>query len=574
MVESDQYDLVLTEDLGRIARRVHAHLLCELCVDHRVRLVALNDHVDTCEPGWEDRSIFSAWHHERANRDTSDRIKRTHRSRFEQGRCLPLLVFGYRKKGNGKCDDDVEKIPEAAPIYEEWFRRLDDGSSYSEVADWLNETGVSPGPYARNEEWDCQMVARTSHNWLLKGCRFRNKRKTRRNNTTGRYKSEKADSKDLLIRRVAHLAFFPAGYYDGVIAKVDARNAKYRRDGKGKPDPCQDRPKKRTRFPGQTIYCGICGRLYVFGGHGQRDHLMCEGAREYKCWNGITVDGPLAAKRISEAVFSEIQGLADFERVFLEIVGEEAGQFNAACDIRLQEVVRRLHAVQREIANVMEFIRKGDISERVRAELRRLEEEREKPLLCQKDELERLPSRRIVLPSIAEITDVAQVAFQALVAESFEFAKRVRELTGKIYVYPFRLCDGVPFVLRAKLRLQMADLVPDTPLREVLQWPGERVLKIDLFHMPERAALREKVIAGRQERDASGRKRTEREVADYLGITITAAQRAAVLDRLMKQRSLTDPYLLLLEPPNYPKLRRHLHPRYHFEPLPGHIPDW
>lgn len=85
LVESDQFDLVLTEDLGRIVRRIHAHLFCELCVDQRTRCVALNDDVDTCVPGWQDRSIFSAWHHERSNRDTSDRIKRSHHNRFEQG---------------------------------------------------------------------------------------------------------------------------------------------------------------------------------------------------------------------------------------------------------------------------------------------------------------------------------------------------------------------------------------------------------------------------------------------------------------------------------------------------------
>ena len=225
MVESDRYDLVLTEDLGRIIRRVYAHIFCEHCVDHRTRLFALNDHVDTLEPGWEDRSLFAAWHHERSNRDTNDRIKRIHRNRFEQGRSLSLPIFGYRKKPGVKTDDDLEKILDAVPIYEEWFRNLDNGQSYSEIADWLNESGIAPGPYARSSMWTCQMVTRTSHNWLLKGLRYRNKRKTRRINNPGHYKSERADPKDLLTRRVPHLAFFDEAYYDRVIGVADARNA-------------------------------------------------------------------------------------------------------------------------------------------------------------------------------------------------------------------------------------------------------------------------------------------------------------------------------------------------------------
>lgn len=56
LVETDQFDLVLTEDLGRILRRVHAHLFAELCVDFDTRLIARNDNIDTAQPGWEDRS--------------------------------------------------------------------------------------------------------------------------------------------------------------------------------------------------------------------------------------------------------------------------------------------------------------------------------------------------------------------------------------------------------------------------------------------------------------------------------------------------------------------------------------
>ena len=389
-----------------------------------------------------------------------------------------------------------------------------------------------------NTKWDGRMVARTSHNWLLKGIRFRNKRKTRRINQPGRYKSEKADPKELLLRRVPHLAFFDEAYYDRVIAKVDARNAKYRRNGNGTPDPCQDRPKKRTRFPGQTVYCGICGRLYVFGGTrptGPSDVRRCPGVqvleRHYLRW-------PFGHKEDLQGRPVRTSPAGRFRPSIPQLwsMRRPACWTHPATPVS-QEVNRELTTVQREIENVMKFIRGGDASERVRAELRQLED-REKLLLRQKDEIEGIPSQAIVIPSAAEIMEITANAFQDLAADSFEFAKRMRKLTGKIYVYPFRLCEGAPFVLRAKLRLRLAGLLPDKRVREALQKPLERVLKIDLFNMPQRVALREKVVAGRQEVDASGRKRTERDVAKSLGITITAAQRAAALDRLMKQQGL------------------------------------
>jgi site-specific DNA recombinase len=157
LVETRQFDFCITEDLGRIVRRIHAHLFCEHCVDHDVRLISINDSVDTAERGWQDRSIIAAWHHERSNRDTSDRIKRTHGSRFHQGGCLPLPIYGYHKKPHAEADDDLEKIPAAEPIYEEWFRRLDGGALYAEIADWLNEQNIAPGRYCRKSVWDGRM---------------------------------------------------------------------------------------------------------------------------------------------------------------------------------------------------------------------------------------------------------------------------------------------------------------------------------------------------------------------------------------------------------------------------------
>ncbi len=59
LVESCRFDLVVTEDLGRICRCVHAHFFCELCEDSETRMVALNDHVDTARPDWRLNSFFA-----------------------------------------------------------------------------------------------------------------------------------------------------------------------------------------------------------------------------------------------------------------------------------------------------------------------------------------------------------------------------------------------------------------------------------------------------------------------------------------------------------------------------------
>ncbi|SRR6266511_2004179 len=76
-VQTGTYDLVIAEDLGRIFRRIHAQLFCELCEDVGTRLVAINHHVDTERDDWRMHAFFATMRHEMYNADTAKRIRRT-----------------------------------------------------------------------------------------------------------------------------------------------------------------------------------------------------------------------------------------------------------------------------------------------------------------------------------------------------------------------------------------------------------------------------------------------------------------------------------------------------------------
>jgi DNA invertase Pin-like site-specific DNA recombinase len=58
LIESGTVDVVICEDLARICRRTRAYDLCELAVDNTVRLIALNDHVDTSRDDWHLNAFF------------------------------------------------------------------------------------------------------------------------------------------------------------------------------------------------------------------------------------------------------------------------------------------------------------------------------------------------------------------------------------------------------------------------------------------------------------------------------------------------------------------------------------
>ena len=130
-------------------------------------------------------------------------------------------------------------------------------------------------------------------------------------------------------------------------------------------------------------------------------------------------------------------------------------------------------------------------------------------------------------------------------------------------VRPFQLCDSKGSVLRAYLTLDLVPLVPDADVLEGRTAVLRRELVVDLFEPPQRVAYRERVMALRAEGV------TEKTIARKLGLSVSATQRAASLDRLMKQRGLADPYVPLTEPPSEQvRMRKHKHARYRFEPDP------
>lgn len=57
LIRSRVLDLLVVEDLGRLARSTEASRLCGLAVDHGVRVIAPNDCIDTADPNWEEDVI-------------------------------------------------------------------------------------------------------------------------------------------------------------------------------------------------------------------------------------------------------------------------------------------------------------------------------------------------------------------------------------------------------------------------------------------------------------------------------------------------------------------------------------
>ena len=563
-IDAGSLDLVVAEDLARLCRRNEAYTICEDAQDSETRLIAINDHIDTRRGDWQLGALISVYRHESYCRDTGKRIRRTLRNRFAQGGVVQSVIFGHIKPPGTQSDANLRKDEAAAPIYDAMFRMLEEGATYSEVADWLNAQGIRPGPACRADHWDAARVRGVVLNPILKGVRVRNRKMSQRVNKTGRSRSVDAPPEERLERLVPHLAFIEPGRYDRVVALLSRRNAKYSRKGAGRDDPRNGVSKKRTPFPGQHLTCGVCGRPYYFGGHGRKTHMMCSGSREYRCWNGVTVDGGLAAEKIAAAVLAEVAALPDFDPVFLGDLRAEAAALHAEDDRRMADVARREASIARAIDNLTLGIASMGPSPALLEKLRESESERDR-LAAERDKLERVPRVSPELPSLDEIRRLAAEAFADLTRSSAEAGRLLRRLLPRLEVRPYQSCDGGNPVLRAHLTLDLAPLVADALGLEGRAEVFQRELIIDLFDPPQRVAFRERVMALR------GEGLSERNVAAALGLTVTAAQASAALARRMSELGLDDPYIRLDGPPtDQERLRRHKHPQYRFEPLAGH----
>lgn len=563
LIRSQKVDLVIAEDLGRIARRMQASGFCELCEDHGVRLIALNDNIDTAQEDWRMSSFFASFRHEQYNRDTARRIRRSLRNRFNNGGVIQTVIFCYQKAKDCEKDEMLRKIPEMEPVVEEIFRRLEDDQSYSEVADWLNSQGVPTGNWCRRKTWTGAMVRRIVFNPILKGVRVRNRRISKRVNKTGRRKSVKAPPEELQTRLCPHLAFFAAERYDRLIRKLEVKNAPYTVGRNGKADPRLGRPKKRTVWPGQHVTCGVCGYPYVYGGHGKALNLMCSGAREYACWNGATFNGPEAAEKIAAAVLDAICNLPGYDETYESEVRAELERKSSTKQTRYAEFSARLASTERKHRNIIDAISESGGNSGLYDRLRQLEAEKGDWQDKLRD-LEREPNETARLPSIEELKLLASQAFQSLSRESPDFARLMKKLITTIVVDPYRPIDGGDVVLRARFTLTLVPLIPELKgLAMDSQLFRSREIIVDLFEPPQRIAFRERVVT------LIGRKMFQRDVGKELGITQPAVQNALKLNVLMQKMSTLDPYVLVTEPPDDSnRFRRHKHPRYHFSPKP------
>jgi site-specific DNA recombinase len=556
---SGKFDIFIFDDLSRLIRGGEATRLLGVGVDHGVRTISIADGIDTVDENWEVDSLNACSENVAHNQRTSMRIKQKTMNRFKKtGATSRRRVFGYIVPPGAKSYDDWQKDPGAEPYILEGARILRTTLNGAAVADYFRRNHVPVGPYARRGKWDSTMALRFFRNTILKGMPQRGLMTSVKHHGTGK-RSSKKNPNGPNFYAAPHLAFFAAEEFDSLVEALRAANANRRRKKIDGIDPRENVPRKRTIFPGQMVDCGICGRQFVISGG---RHLMCSGAHAYSCWNAASFAASLAADRIAVAICDAIDEFHGFDEEFLARIQEESQKLDSGRDLKLRSLSAEFVTLERQIAHLLNFIKGGDSSSTVRSELQALERDRNRVSL----ELEKIrtdPSSAAIIPHADEVKRLAGKSFQSLAHDSYEFANAMRRLIGRITVFPYRLCDGGHIVLRARFQLNLAGMLEDDCLKEVLRAPLERTVCVDLFEYPQRVACLAQMLELRQTM-------SECKAAERLKITVTTTQKAAAMHRRMRALGLADPYMPVLGPTDdFGRIRRFRHSRYRFEPLPG-----
>ena len=567
LIRSGLYDLVIMEDAGRMVRGAAAVGLWGIAADKRTRCIAPHDGCDTNDPTWEVDLMSACGDHVSHCAHTSRRIKNKQMNRFKRnGGAIPLLVYGYIKPEGAKFYSELQKNDAATPILHEGLDILKKTKSWTAVADYLNRNSVPTGPHCRKDEWNGVMVRRIYHNPLLKGTPQRGARHTEKHNQTGRRISI-VNPAGPTYRSEPHLAHFDAAELDSVLAEVDAHHAALGRR-KGSADARVPNNRKRSRFPGQCATCWYCGRELVWGGNGIRDHLMCNGSRQYLCWNSIGLNGLIASQRTLEAITRELVQLDVFDDQFTELV--QRAEAEREHDHRhWQDIQAAESKLQQEKVRLSAAILQSEPHPFLNQLLTDLEN-RERELARRRQVLENQSRQRPQLPlNGAELRAQFEEVSRDLAHHTFRFGDLLRSLVPEFHFYLVRRIDGDQLLPRAKITLSLGGIVRDIDRAPDLQEFLTREITIDMFDPPPHERIREEVV--RQSADGI----QPPDIAASLNTDPETVERALKLDRMMRERDLTSPYELVTEPPAPEvnrKMKRSRNERYSFRMREGYEP--
>jgi DNA invertase Pin-like site-specific DNA recombinase len=231
-IRTRRWDLLLVEDSSRLFRHETAcGDLIEKAVDQGIRVIAINDDVDTAEEDWEDPLHESTRHHARTNRYTAKRIKRKLMALWGMGAAVGHLRPGYLRKATnpdaeerrkkGPFFDEVD--PRWAPVVYGAYERITIGDPPWRVGQGLTEQGLPKASKAASNTWTAKDVIALIKNPVYRGVEVYRAKIVRKHYGSGEHRLVPNNPKEILTREMSHLRLVPDWLWYDANQKIKKR---------------------------------------------------------------------------------------------------------------------------------------------------------------------------------------------------------------------------------------------------------------------------------------------------------------------------------------------------------------
>ena len=487
LIETRQFDLVILFDLSKAARLPQwMHHMIDLCIDCETRFISLGDGIDTADEHWETAAGAAAITHGTHNAYTRRRIKAKGDWAFKNGGQVTKVPAGFRKLSQEEADSAqfgpkglrIVKTPEFTPVVRRMRDMVLSGETYEAIARWLNEEGVSKGPFAKSNSWKGKRVSAYLRQPLLHGERQRSKYQTVRLRASNGVKRSINDKP--MVMKYEELAHLTKAEHEELLAEMDRRIADHPRTRRAEVGP-KGRARSRTYWPGQQMTCGVCGSPFYWRGAVGLQCSNCGNPEDAGCWNHVQPNAALVRRHIRDILLDLLR--TDADRAMSALRDAALAEFDRL-NRRENQEAERLEAKAAKLrgskANLAKAIAAGG---QIR-ELLALMQEAETELKHVEKQLAKAESQSVAHPALPEPDEVEEHLpgiLDHLLTKSYEFAALLRRVIPRFVIEPWQMVDSCRPVARARVTFSFGALEDPRPPREYEPRAGDFSVTLDLF---------------------------------------------------------------------------------------------
>lgn len=295
-IEAQKINCVLVKDLSRFGRDYidTGHYLERWFPEHRVRFIAINDHIDSERAAYDMLLPVKNVFNEQYARDISAKVKSAFKSKQQRGE----FVGAFTSYGYHKHPDNHNKLvvdPVAAPVVKRIFDLFEQGTGKIRIAKLLNQEKIPcPSEYKRltgeqyqngqrigtTTYWTYATIHRMLNNQIYAG----HMEQGRNERTTIHGRAKQLDKQQWIVVEHTHEAIIPSDQWARVQSLLE-RDTRIIEFGQNLSPfagflRCGDcgRAMSKTNHPGGVYYC--CGSYKRYGGAVCSRHGISHGELE------------------------------------------------------------------------------------------------------------------------------------------------------------------------------------------------------------------------------------------------------------------------------------------------------